>query len=88
MRSCGRESTGMWLVKHFHKTGGEWRVMSLEVFWRRGGALSDRALNNTLCVYRLSRGNAGNAAVVSAHLEDVMAASRDHDCSRFSCPAA
>lgn len=65
-----------------------WRVMSLEVFWRRGGALSDRALNNTLCVYRLSRGNAGNAAVVSAHLEDVMAASRDHDCSRFSCPAA
>ncbi|CAG4992528.1 unnamed protein product [Colias eurytheme] len=33
----------------------------------------------------LSRGNSANAAAVAHQLGDVMAASRDHDCSRFYC---
>ncbi|KPJ17307.1 hypothetical protein RR48_08798 [Papilio machaon] len=34
---------------------------------------------------RISRGNSGGAAAVAHQLGDVMAASRDHDCSRFLC---
>ncbi|CAH2090636.1 unnamed protein product [Euphydryas editha] len=33
----------------------------------------------------ISRGNSANAAAVAHQLGDVMAASRDHDCSRFHC---
>ncbi|XP_013173102.1 PREDICTED: uncharacterized protein LOC106121823 [Papilio xuthus] len=33
----------------------------------------------------ISRGNSGGAAAVAHQLGDVMAASRDHDCSRFLC---